>query len=81
MLCYNNAQSGVSPRNGSGVPDRLGWGREDSDLDAVAEVELDDLGIPSHGFCAQTVILRYDHQYEGSWQFHWEVKRAALTVS
>ena len=48
---------------GSGVPDRLVWGREDSDLEAeaeaVAEVELDDRGIPSHGFWAHTVILDF----------------------
>ena len=57
----------MSPKKGSGVPDRLVWGREDSDLEAeaeaVAEVELDDRGMPSHGFWAHTVILEFS-QYK-----------------
>ena len=54
----------MSPKKGSGVPDRLVWGREDSDLEAeaVAEVELDDRGIPSHGFWAHIVILDFNRK-------------------
>lgn len=60
----------MSPKKGSGVPDRLVWGREDSDLEAeaeaeaVAEVELEDRGIPSHGFWAHIVILDSNRKYK-----------------